>query len=399
MYNSIKKLFKIFALIFIGIFLALIILEISLQIISLYKRYSYNQKQSVSLIKQDDIRIMCLGESTTQNQYPVFLGEYLKQYIPEKNFVIIDSGYAGINLDKIIENLQTNIEQIKPDIVVGMIGINDTIDYSFKSYSKIKVIYLIQLIIEHFNLRNIKIDKPKVLDKKEIITNLDDLALSNKAKNQISGFIVSKNHEQDLSKIFVEEKEGIMLNLYGHNNELHVKLIDKYYSGKNKASNFNDLLNSIYEDETIKAEFRYGIKGLNLILNGQFDLGNKYLNMADNERMKYDYTQISKKYEKILDLIIPQNITYIAMQYPVRDIGSLKKVIENTKYKDSVFYVSNKNIFRTALKDEYRKEIFKDLFAWDFGHCTDYGNRLIADNLAQVIKFILDKQNINENNV
>lgn len=399
MYNSIKKLFKIFALIFIGIFLALIILEISLQIISLYKRYSYNQKQSVSLIKQNDIRIMCLGESTTQNQYPVFLGEYLKQYIPEKNFVIIDSGYAGINLDKIIENLQTNIEQIKPDIVVGMIGINDTIDYSFKSYSKIKVIYLIQLIIEHFNLRKINIDKPNVLEKKEIITNLDDLALSEKAKNQISNFILSKDYEQDLSKVFLENKEGIMLNLYGQNNELHVKLIDEYYSGKNKSSNFNDLLNSIYKDETIKTEFRYGIKGLNLILNGQFDLGEKYLDMADNERMKYDYTQISKKYEKILDFIIPQNITYIAMQYPVRDIGSLKKIIENTKYKDSVFYVSNKNIFRTALKDEYRKEIFKDLFAWDFGHCTDYGNRLIADNLAQVIKFILDKQNTNENNI
>jgi hypothetical protein len=80
------------------------------------------------------------------------------------------------------------------------------------------------------------------------------------------------------------------------------------------------------------------------------------------------------------------------MQYPVRDISSLQKIIEKTKYSDVVFYASNKNVFRTALKDINRKEIFKDLFAWDFGHCTEYGNRLIANNIAQVIKMVLEEQ-------
>ncbi len=395
MFNFIKKLFNFFVLIIIGILIAFIILEVSLQLISLYKRHSYfySQKNAVSLTNRDDIKIMCIGESTTQNQYPAYLGQYLKQYIPDKNFVVIDSGYAGINLDGIINNLKTNIDEIKPDIIVGMIGINDTIDYSFKSHSKIKTIYLIQLIIEHFKLKDINIDKTNnVLDKREIITNLDDLALRDKTQQQISDFILSKESEKDLSKIFVEEKEGVLLNPYAQNNELSVKLIDKYYSNDNKPLSFDELLNDIYDDTTIKAEFRYGIKGLTCMLNGQYDSGEKYLNMADAERLKYDYSEISKKYEKILDLIIPNGITYIAMQYPVRDISSLQKIIDNTKYSDFVFYVSNKNVFRTALKEEHKKEIFKDLFAWDFGHCTDYGNRLIANNLAQVIKIILEQQ-------
>ena len=155
MFNFIKKVFKFFILIFLGVFIALIVLECSLQIISLYKKHSYfySQKKSASLSNKDDIKIMCIGESTTQNQYPVFLGEYLKQYMPEKRFVVIDSGYAGITLEGIIDNLKTNIDEIKPDIVVGMIGINNMIDYSFKSYSKIKTIYLIQLIIEHIKLK------------------------------------------------------------------------------------------------------------------------------------------------------------------------------------------------------------------------------------------------------
>jgi hypothetical protein len=128
------------------------------------------------------------------------------------------------------------------------------------------------------------------------------------------------------------------------------------------------------------------------MLNGQYDLGEQNLDLADNERLKYDYSDISKKYEKILDMIVPNGITYIAMQYPVRDISSLQKITDQTKYGDFVFYVSNKNVFRTALKTENKKEIFKDLFAWDFGHCTDYGNRLIANNLAQVIKMVLEEQ-------
>ena len=395
MFNFIKKAFKFSILIIVGILVAFIILEVSLQIISLYKKhyYFYNQKKSVSLSNKEAIKIMCIGESTTQNQYPAFLGEYLKLYIPERQFIIIDSGYAGINLDGIINNLQTNIEQIKPDIIVGMIGINDMIDFSFKSYSKIKTIYLIQLILEHFKLKNINIDKTgDILDKREIITNLEDLALRDKTQQQISDFILSKESEQDLSKVFVKEKEGVLLNPYAQNNELSVKLIDKYYSNDNKPSSFNELLNNIYDDTSIKAEFRYGIKGLTFMLNDQYDLGEQYLSMADKERLKYNYDEISKKYEKILDIIIPNGITYIAMQYPVRDIASLQKIIDNTKYSDFVFYVSNKNTFRTALKDEHKKEIFKDLFAWDFGHCTDYGNRLIANNLAQVIKMILEEQ-------
>lgn len=394
MFSFIKKLFKFFILILLGIIGAFVILECSLQIISLYKKHSYfySQKKSISLVNKDDIKIMCIGESTTQEQYPVYLGQYLKQYIPEKNFVIIDSGYAGINLDGIINNLKINIENIKPDIVIGMIGINDTIDYSFKSYSKIKTIYLIQLIIEHFKFKDIKIDKGNVLDKREIITNFDDLALRDKTQQQISDFILAKDSEKDLSKVFVEEKEGVLLNPYAQNNELSVKIIDKYYSSDKKDLSFEDLLNAIYEDADVKPEFRYGIRGITYMLNGQFDLGEKYLNMADSERLKYDYTEIAKKYEKILDFIIPNGITYIAMQYPVRDIGSLQKIIEKTKYCDVVFYASNKIGFRTALKEAGKKDIFKDLFAWDFGHCTEYGNRLIANNLAQVIKMVLEEQ-------
>jgi len=31
------------------------------------------------------------------------------------------------------------------------------------------------------------------------------------------------------------------------------------------------------------------------------------------------------------------------------------------------------------------KEVFRDMFSGDFGHCTEKGNRLLAGNIAAVI--------------
>lgn len=38
-----------------------------------------------------------------------------------------------------------------------------------------------------------------------------------------------------------------------------------------------------------------------------------------------------------------------------------------------------------TIKQESFSEYFTDFFAGDFGHCTDNGNRLLAENIAEVI--------------
>ena len=41
-------------------------------------------------------------------------------------------------------------------------------------------------------------------------------------------------------------------------------------------------------------------------------------------------------------------------------------------------------------KEKELKDVFVDLFAGDFGHSTDLGNKTIAANVAETIKSLLN---------
>jgi hypothetical protein len=47
--------------------------------------------------------------------------------------------------------------------------------------------------------------------------------------------------------------------------------------------------------------------------------------------------------------------------------------------------VDNEKIFRDAVKKDKSSIYFNDMFGGDFGHCTDKGNRLLAENIANAI--------------
>ena len=54
----------------------------------------------------------------------------------------------------------------------------------------------------------------------------------------------------------------------------------------------------------------------------------------------------------------------------------------------SIFRGNEEN-FKKALKEKKYFEIFIDSYCGEFGHCTDYGNKLIAKNLTKVIKKLI----------
>ena len=70
------------------------------------------------------------------------------------------------------------------------------------------------------------------------------------------------------------------------------------------------------------------------------------------------------------------------MQYPVRQLEPLKEIFEEY---DGIIFVDNERIFKEALKKSSRTEYFEDMFGADFGHCTQKGNCLLAQNIADVI--------------
>lgn len=119
---SVKK--KISVILF-GVFLCFITLEIGLRLGGFILFSLQEIKNTASIRRKGTYRIMCLGESTTFEQYPGILEEILNRRGDGIRFSVIDKGVVGIDTTGIISGLERNIQKYSPDMVIAMMGVND----------------------------------------------------------------------------------------------------------------------------------------------------------------------------------------------------------------------------------------------------------------------------------
>ena len=113
------------------------------------------------------------------------------------------------------------------------------------------------------------------------------------------------------------------------------------------------------------------------------ELARKYGKKARDLRLNYDLPNTLSNYHKLKTILDKIGITYVCVQYPMRNLESLKEIFRGNN-RDIIF-VDNENIFRDAVTKDGHQNYFKDMFGGDFGHCTDKGNKLLAENIAKVI--------------
>jgi len=108
----------------------------------------------------------------------------------------------------------------------------------------------------------------------------------------------------------------------------------------------------------------------------------EFIDKANKIKNEYSNTFTKKNYLKLYDTLERRGIPLIAMQYPMKEIESLKRIFP---LDSNIIFVSNEDYFKELVKKEGYGEYFVDSFAEDFGHCTLKGNKLIAKNVAKVI--------------
>lgn len=113
---------------------------------------------------------------------------------------------------------------------------------------------------------------------------------------------------------------------------------------------------------------------------GRYELAGEFYKKADEARMQYYNPTTRFNYQEIKKILNKRNIKLVCVQYPVRSVEPLKKMVG----EDAAF-VDNEKVFKDALKKANYDEYFSDLFGGDFGHCTPKGNRLLAQQVASVI--------------
>jgi tetratricopeptide (TPR) repeat protein len=113
------------ALVLLGICLFFLFLESGLRLGG-FVISSLQECRNLQSIKQKGTyRILCLGESTTQNQYPPYLERALNQRNIGVLFSVIDKGEVGTNTTTILSKVESCLAEYHPDMVVAMMGIND----------------------------------------------------------------------------------------------------------------------------------------------------------------------------------------------------------------------------------------------------------------------------------
>lgn len=436
---------KKISLIILGILLSLIILESGLQISSLtiktiktIKSYKINKQ----LKNKDIITILCLGESTTDNQWPPILQKILDEKSKTKKFNIIDGGKTGCNTNDIINIASYITEQNNEiDIIISMMGINDY-DKNVVSIkkTKLKTLKLFYLIKKHFiselfadnieypnsllekakNLASLKQFKESIA----LLENIQDSTINKKQKlikyelliqnsMALNNYIMDKNNHLEIKKyldvinqiekfymfdisfrmmIFEQDIEQIR-NLFSN-----TKVIDQNFDPIMRSLNelykigapdvieqINDIIYASINDNSNNIESKtrkIGYVALNYFVEKEYTTSNKFFDLQTKILLNNIQKQTIKNYFKLYKICKNNNIKLIAMQYPVRNIKTLKQILKNF---DEVTFISNERNFKQALKTHKVEDIFVDRFAGDFGHCTKLGNTLIAENVAETI--------------
>jgi tetratricopeptide (TPR) repeat protein len=115
---------------------------------------------------------------------------------------------------------------------------------------------------------------------------------------------------------------------------------------------------------------------------GDTRLSDEYFRQLEDPRT-YLCKQLTKQnYSAVVKLADERGISMVCMEYPTRNITSLKEMLD---YNPKLLFVDNEALFKNAVRKYGYDVIFRDKFGISFGHCTDKGNRLLAENLSDRI--------------
>jgi len=118
------------ALVVAGLCAGALLVELGMRAAGAVIRARQQQRNYAALREKHDVRVVCLGESTTEGEpggrsYPDMLEEILNGEQLGIRFAVINKGMSGATTRQLLEMLLWDLDTIDPDVVVAMMGVND----------------------------------------------------------------------------------------------------------------------------------------------------------------------------------------------------------------------------------------------------------------------------------
>jgi len=152
-----------------------------------------------------------------------------------------------------------------------------------------------------------------------------------------------------------------------------------------RAGNFTTAIHYFQDCITMNphiADPRVGLSMCYLMLNDNAKAQSIHETIKNAPRLNIMRPLTIMNYRKYKKILADNNVPWICAYYPRRNITFLKHALEPLT---NIALVDNNVVFEEALQSHTYSELFTDSFGIDFGHCTKEGNRILAENIAQVI--------------
>ena len=346
------------ALVLFGLLLGLVAAEIGLRATAWMFLRTRRAAGHPPAQQANQYRILCLGESTTadmmflgKESYPAQLERILNERSKGARFEVINGGVPATTTDGILEDLPKNLEQQRPDLVVTMMGINDGewVYPGSQIWGRLRVWKLARMLYYRYKWWD---PQAGLVYKYGPVP--PDLMM-------VRGDVASQ-------RIF-----------QGHYAEAQT------------------LLQPILDQDTWSIpESR--VNGMMAVLNwqrGDQEAAEGYHRRFVELEHQLPQSRTIGNYRELRRILADRQIPLVAVQYPGLPVDILRKVVEQDPH---VTVVDNEQPFLQVTKERRVGEIYRDLFGGIFGHLTQYGNGLLAENVARGILGMIPDRSLGHGN-
>jgi len=314
-------------LIFGSIMFSLIMIEFILQLIGLLYGLSYERNKKLNL-KDNEYRILCIGESTTapnipDNSYPAQLQRLLNSQNNGIKYRVINEGICGASSADLLFRLEDQLAKYKPHLTILMAGTNDsqlTVKYKNNIFNKLLV-----------SLQGLRIYK---------------LIITGPIKLFKYGYLNKNNKISIPFKPGADEKDIDKTELFNNDDHSEGKNIDMSNNSLNLTKEYNDLFK---DPETI----------------------NKNITLSPEEKTLFNDFVLLFEWMNDNEQTIPEEfIKKILFKNPLSDIDLYVKLIDY--YLDEKCFDKAEEVLNFALKifrsddPKYSKLYIKACIVYDF---------------------------------
>ena len=406
----------------------------------------FNQDwQNKRHLKEKNVyKIMCLGDSMTEfgdeDSYPNQLDRILKGTL-NHNFEglkaetkVINKGISGATSDIITKNIESYLAEYTPDMVVVMMGATDRKDFLSKdkpgllsgfdnALNNVKTYRLFKEVGAQILQKFCALaERCNAFQKKQLpAAEIERPVPQNDAFLLIYAINLraNKNYDKaemilryllslDLEKGFNERVHSELAEMY-HDQKRYrdmIPLIYYYLSDNESAESATEWVAEICSSKTQEAPIIPMLTSLveqkpeSIALNNRLgecyqaygypDRAQVYFDKVDALSERWDNTELTHNYLRLYEILKERGVKSVFVQYPTKNVRLLKKMFR-TVDADDIIFVPNEEDFKGS-HDLYKySEYFKDRFFIDFGHCTSYGNHILANQVAIAISTYLNK--------